>query len=398
MFVVIVGVTDCKPKAMTSSQYAVAALLVALVVGVQGHQIIYVDTENGTLNSSCWEGGLDQPCGSLELADTGAKRYNSTIAVLWRYGTSHNTSTTAPTFPQASSSLALPITDNGYGPTDSRCNEPANIGTYKCNELANQKSSNVSCPPWFELSNGTCKCGKTIHGVVKCNETLHESAILDCYCMTNNESTGTVVGACFYNCVNAKDSKDVVYHHMSKTVEQLNDAMCGHFNRDGQLCGTCKTGYSPPVYSYDLHCTMCSGGLYNWIKYVAIAFVPLTGFLVLVLCCRISATSPQLNAFVTFSQFIAIPANLRILLVAIYNNSFPGASIAVQTLAAIYGVWNLDFFRTFITHSICLKVNTLQALALDYSIAFYPLALTIVTYVLIELHAHNCRVGVETIS
>ena len=53
---------------MSCSQCAVAVLLVALVVGVQGHQIIYVDTENGTFDSSCWEGGLDQPCGSLELA------------------------------------------------------------------------------------------------------------------------------------------------------------------------------------------------------------------------------------------------------------------------------------------------------------------------------------------
>ena len=65
---------------------AVAALLVTLVVGVQGHQIIYVDTENGTLDSSCWEGGLDQPCSSLELANTGAQRYNSNIAVVLRYG------------------------------------------------------------------------------------------------------------------------------------------------------------------------------------------------------------------------------------------------------------------------------------------------------------------------
>ena len=380
LFVLIISVTDCKPKVMSCSQSAFAALLVALVVGVQGHQIIYVDTENGSLYSSCWEGGLDQPCGSLELANTGAQRYNANIAVVLRYGTSCNTSTTAATFPQALSSLPLPISDNGCGPTDSRCNEQAN-----------QKSSNVSCPPWFELSNGTCKCGKTIHGTVKCNETLQESAILDCHCMTYNESTGTVAGACFYNCVNAKDSKDVVYHRMPKTVEQLNDAMCGDFNRGGQLCGTCKPGYSPPVYSYNLQCTMCSGGLYNWIKYVAIAFVPLTVFLVLVLCCRISATSPQLNAFVTFNQVLSFPANVRVLLIASKKLSHSPA-LAVKLLSTIYGFWNLDFFRTFIPHKICLKVNTLQALALDYSIAFYPLALIIVTYVLIELHAHNYRV------
>ena len=103
---------------MSYSQGAVSTLLVALVVGVQGHQIIYVDTENGTLNSSCWEGGLDQPCSSLELANTGAQKYNSTIAVLLRYGTSHNTPTTALTTSQG-------------------------LSLSKCNELA----KNVSCPP-----------------------------------------------------------------------------------------------------------------------------------------------------------------------------------------------------------------------------------------------------------
>ena len=65
---------------------------------------------------------------------------------------------------------------------------------------------------------------------------------------------------------------------LSKTVEELNDAICGDFNRGGQLCGECKTGYSPLIYSYELECTMCSGGQYNWIKYGAIAFLPLTVF------------------------------------------------------------------------------------------------------------------------
>ena len=166
--------------------------------------------------------------------------------------------------------------------------------------------------------------------------------------------------------------------------------MCGHLNRSGQLCGECRTNYSPPVYSYDLECTMCSDGQYNWMKYVAIAFVPLTVFLALVLCFRISATSPQLNAFVTFSQALSFPANVRAVLYFINKESYPCASIAVRILLAIYGLWNLDFFRTLIPR-ICLKVNTLQALALDYGMAFYPLALIIITYVLIELHAHNFR-------
>jgi len=35
----------------------------------------------------------------------------------------------------------------------------------------------------------------------------------------------------------------------------------------------------------------------------------------------------------------------------------------------MYGIWNLDFFRTLVPH-ICLQVNTLKALVLDYAIGF----------------------------
>jgi len=353
---------------MGYSQCAIAALLVALVVGVQGHKIVYVDTENGTLNSSCWEGGLDQPCGSLELADTGAQRYNSNIAVVLRYGTSCNSPATMPISPQTLFCLPLPTINS-----------------------VSAQSNNVSCPPWFAPFNGTCKCGNSIDGVVKCDEALQESAILDCYCMTYSETTGTVVGPCFYNCVSNTNLKDVVYHPMPQTVEQVNEAMCGRLNRSGQLCGGCKTNHTTLAYSYDLECIVCSGSEYNWVSYVAIAFVPLTVFLVLVLCCRFSATSPQLYTFVMFSQAIAIPPNTRVLLAAINSAYYPHASMLLRIVLAMYGFWNLDFFRTLIPHKICLKVDILQTLALDYSIAFYPLALIVIGYVLIELHTHNVK-------
>jgi len=67
------------------------------------------------------------------------------------------------------------------------------------------------------------------------------------------------------------------------------------------------------------------------------------------------------------------------------------AANVARIVFALYGIWNLDFFRTLIPH-VCLKVSTLQALALDYAIAFYPLILLSITYVLIELHACNVRV------
>ena len=331
---------------------ALATLLlctsVELSTEVKAKPVIYVDMKNGTLDSSCWKKGLDLPCGSLELAIAGARKHNSTIAVL-----------------------------------------PFEVSAEDSQEV---QSSSSPCPPWFfpyPSSNDTCRCGESIHGAVKCNEILQECAILDCYCMTYNESTGVVVGPCFYNCENIpKGQEDILYHPLQHHVEDLNNAMCGQFHRGGQLCGSCEEGYSPLVYSYDLQCFNCTDSHYNWLKYVTAAFVPLTVFYVIILWCRVSATSPQLYAFVTFSQAIAISANLRIILAAI--TSYPTIGTLVRTIAALYGIWNLDFFRTLIPH-ICLEVNTLQALALDYAIACYPLLLIVVSYVLIELHAHNFK-------
>ena len=370
---------------MSYTKSAVAALFVAIVVAVQGHPIIYVDTENGTLNSSCWEGGLDLPCGSLELADAGALRHNSTIALLFKHGTGRSTPAKSPTIPQVISCPPWSATENG-----TRTHEPSTQNDSLVFNSLSIPSRIVSCPPWFSLRNDTCKCGPRVHDVVRCNETLRQSAVLDCYCMTYGESTGTVVGACFYNCVNNNALKDVVYHPMPNNLDNLTVAMCGYLNRSGQLCGECEPGLSPPAYSYELHCTACTDSWYNWVIYVAVAFLPLTVFLVLVLCCRISATSPQLCAFVTFSQGIAIPANVRVIIIGLKHHS--SASVVARILLALYGVWNLDFFRTLMPSVACLQVDTLQALALDYGIAFYPLALIFVSYILIELHAHNVRI------
>ena len=331
---------------------ALATLLfctaVELSTEVKAKPVIYVNMKNGTLDSSCWKKGLDLPCGSLELAIAGARKHNSTIDVL-----------------------------------------PFEVSAAASQEV---QSSSSSCPPWFfpdSSSNDTCRCGKSIHGAVKCNETLQESAILDCYCMTYNESTGVVAGPCFYNCENIpKGQEDMLYHPLPHHVEDLNSAMCGQFHRGGQLCGSCEEGYSPLVYSYDLQCFNCTDSHYNWLKYVTAAFVPLTVFYVIILWCRVSATSPQLYAFVNFSQNITFPANMRMVLTATAN--YPRIEILARIIAALYGFWNLDFFRTLIPH-ICLEMNTLQALALDYAIACYPLLLIVVSYVLIELHARNFR-------
>ena len=57
----------------------------------------------------------------------------------------------------------------------------------------------------------------------------------------------------------------------------------------------------------------------------------------------------------------------------------------------MYGSWNLDFFRPLYPE-ICLRITTLQALTLDYIIAFYPLHLITITYTAVTLYFREYRV------
>ena len=117
--------------------------------------------------------------------------------------------------------------------------------------------------------------------------------------------------------------------------------------------------------------------------YILAAFLPLTVFFVLVLSCRFSA---RFSAFAFVSQALALGANVRSVLAVI--EPYPIVEMSARVIFSIYGIWNLDFFRTLIPH-ICVGIDTLQLLALDYVIAFYPLILLVVTYVLIQVNTCN---------
>ena len=257
-----------------------------------------------------------------------------------------------------------------------------------------ETNSNASlCPSWFMIDNktGQCVCGNDLGGIITCNG--NQAFMINCYCMTHDEQMGTMVGGCLTNCILNKKSMNVsfaTYYQVPVDPLQLNEALCGNrWNRSGRLCGKCKDGYYPLVYSYDMKCVECTDTSlkYNWLKFIVAAFGPLTVFFVFLLSFGISTTTPPLDAFVLFAQSITIPTNVRLGLELIdsENNDHSFFQILSRLIAMLYGIWNLDFFRTVLP-PICLKLSILQTLALDYVIAFYPLTLIAITYALIELH------------
>jgi len=62
-----------------------------------------------------------------------------------------------------------------------------------------------------------------------------------------------------------------------------------------------------------------------------------------------------------------------------------------KLFATLFGVWNLDFFRS-VYPPMCLSPNmtNLQVAFLEYSIGLYPLLMVVLIYLMVRLHDHGC--------
>ena len=241
-----------------------------------------------------------------------------------------------------------------------------------------------SCGPWFHCQSGRCQPGPSLPSGVL---SFDNKSVLDCYCVTYNKLQDTVeIGKCIFNCMQEKSvSKDTVYRKLPSNVSDLNKMFCEKFNRQGTLCGQCKDDHFPLAYSFNLTCVKCPHSKTNWIKYVLVAFLPLTAFYFVILLFKVNIVSSHLYGFVMYCQAITIPVQARYF----FNSKFQYTSL-LQIVGSLYGIWNLDFFRP-LDLGICLKTSTQFNLTLDLLVAVYPLLLMIVTYLIIHLYDHNFR-------
>ena len=102
---------------------------------------------------------------------------------------------------------------------------------------------------------------------------------------------------------------------------------------------------------------------------------------------QINLVTSPIFGFVLYSQMLANPFFVRALLIVTINNLY--LEYYIRIMSAVFGVWNLDFFRGF-NKTICFEIGSLPALLLDFIIAFYPLLLMVLTYLIIYLYNCNC--------
>ena len=250
-------------------------------------------------------------------------------------------------------------------------------------------SSSSDCPPWFVCHNSTeCQCGPTLQNAIICDETTMILAAVECYCITEVDGT-TYASYCFYNCGRhtIKGKHKSIYHIISNEND-VNEYMCGRYNRTGISCAKCKPGLSPFVLSYNLSCVECPDSHKNWWKFALFGFVPLTLLYFIVIFFNVNVTSSRLHGYVLFSQVLSTPIYIRITLISIKDSSYAWLLKGAKALDLFFSLWNLEPFRSILPDT-CLNVDTLTAFALEACIAVYPLFLMIVSYCLIELYGRN---------
>ena len=285
---------------------------------------------------------------------------------------------------QLSTCHELCQSDNNQQEVRSYIQQWENVSTKEAEPLS------PSCHgPWtIAVSKGnttSCQCGSNLGGLVKCDSNL-EVQVLTCYCMSHykKDPNITVVGACLYTCRQPVGSD----YHGGEHCEP---------SHSGQLCGSCRKNFSLPVYSYDWRCvnnSLSSGYLNHWIKYIAVAYGPLTVFFLVVTVFHISAPSTSMSAFVLGCQLGTAPVQMRMLTESTHYNS-QLMQLFTHSFLSLYGVWNLDFLRlVYSPFSLNPSISTLQILALDYAVAAYPLFLIVATYFIGELHDNDSRIVV----
>lgn len=288
----------------------------------------------------------------------------------------------------------------------------SNVST---SQMENGDDDDMSCPTWTkrESLNGSsseCECGDGIAGRVLCNPKTDNVYVLNCFCISYDHiHRRSVFGACIYNCFHPNSGDDTseedsddnqyiigkinLFYHIPRNKSRL-DESCHHLNRSGLLCGDCKEGFVPPVFSYDIKCINCTTShSLQYAKIFLTILLPQTVFFLLALLFRVRLNLPEFNAFLCVSQILGSKAFLRVAVQALNHSDLSnGVKALCKVLISVYGIWNLDFFRVYFSSFCIPNTDTITVLQLEFLPALYPLCLTLLAFVFIELHARGCKI------
>ena len=249
----------------------------------------------------------------------------------------------------------------------------------------------LDCLPWEKeaINASICECRNDLPQQMPCRAGVIN--VLINRCLTYNESTLYVAECSFI--------KPLVFDSKSNSIRvptnlsEINSFFCSPLNRRGLVCSQCKQGYGVSFLTVGLKCAKCSSPLRGWILYLVVQFLPVTLFYILIFMLQISVTSPPMNCFVLYSQFVVLTFNHdQYVMNGIYMESSQLQKM-FSILLTLYEPWNLDF-GTHLLPDFCVSssIKNMNILLLRCAPAVYFLILIILTYLVIKLNNFRCRI------
>ena len=161
-------------------------------------------------------------------------------------------------------------------------------------------ATDTSCPTcYYNNDTGQCECGYWL----LCSSDGNHVGIRNDQCATSSgQEDDYCIGACPF--IHTVNSTNRLYSEMPSNASQLDEVMCGPYNRRGLLCGECKDSYGPTIYLFDMTCANCSSlwSRYAISLYLFLQFIPTTLIFLSFVVTRFNITSGPLLGYVLFCQ------------------------------------------------------------------------------------------------
>ena len=259
------------------------------------------------------------------------------------------------------------------------------------------------CPTWyvFNSTSKKCFCPDLDESWVVCDQFTHKAYLARGLCMTFDNRTGnTDVGKCPYTIFDKQHEapQGNGYIELPENVSDLNEFMCGLWNREGYLCSKCKDGYGIAISNVFMKCVKCDfNNGEGWLFYLMLQIIPVIVLFLTLLVFRVSVVKPPMNAYVTFCQLA-----LGTLFTNAYRFHAPFVNDCSALKQAHYlslvsiGIWAMSLTEQI--HGIGLNdfcvdhnINIQQTFTLTQIKSLFPLLLIAFTYICIKLYSRNCR-------
>ena len=264
------------------------------------------------------------------------------------------------------------------------------VKLFQCSVLA----TDTSCQTWHYYNNATGKCECGFWLLCSSDGNQVEIRIDLCATSTGHEDYYYVSYCPLTYTVN---STNRMYSEMPSNASQLDEVMCGPYNRRGLLCGECRDGYGPAVYSFDMTCANCSSlwSRYAISLYLFLQFIPTTLIFLCFVVFRFRITSGPLLGYVLFCQTTIAQITFHYSFIYDYIKYHVSSfqKVLLDLSLTLSQFWSLQFLKAIIPpFCISEKLTSIHVNMLNLVPAIYPLVLVIISCILMELHARNYRI------